>query len=99
MYFWIWLCNNFSYHSKYNILFQFPFFCFTGEYVIKEELDNDITGAECGPSCDLPLADLPLPEFFLNDTLQLDEAFPFGDLGDEASQVSVIFLQIELHTE
>ncbi|XP_017777366.1 PREDICTED: segmentation protein cap'n'collar-like isoform X2 [Nicrophorus vespilloides] len=45
----------------------------TGEYVIKGELEDSLTGAECGPSCDLPLGDLslPLPEFFLEQALQL----------------------------
>lgn len=44
-----------------------------GEYVIKGELNDTLSGADCGPSCDLPLGDLslPLPEFLLDD-LQLD---------------------------
>lgn len=74
---------------SYTTTLIFSFLYFTGEYVVKEELEDDISGADCGPSCDLPLADLPLPlpELFLNDSLQLDEAFRFTDLGDEASQV------------
>lgn len=54
---------------------------FSGEYVIKGE--EDTSGPESGPSCDLPLEDLslPLPEFLL------DEALRFVDLEDEVSQV------------
>nr|AUA18023.1 cap-n-collar isoform C2 [Leptinotarsa decemlineata] len=55
----------------------------TGEYVIKGEASVDLSsGEDCGPSCDLPLGDLslPLPEFLLDEALQL------VDLEDEAIQ-------------
>jgi hypothetical protein len=48
----------------------------TGEYVVKaEELTESLNGADCGPSCDLPLGDLslPLPEFLLDEALRLVE--------------------------
>ncbi|KAG5899706.1 hypothetical protein JTB14_030098 [Gonioctena quinquepunctata] len=61
----------------------------TGEYVIKGELDVDLSGADCGPSCDLPLGDLslPLPEFLL------DEALRLVDLDDEATPENSINLK------
>lgn len=62
-------------------------YCFflSGEYVVKsEELSESLTGADCGPSCDLPLGDLslPLPEFLLDEALRLVEL-------DDTPQVSV----------
>ncbi|XP_018578767.1 segmentation protein cap'n'collar isoform X1 [Anoplophora glabripennis] len=61
----------------------------TGEYVIKGELDETLSGADCGSSCDLPLGDLslPLPEFLL------DEALRLVDLDDETSQDTTINLK------
>lgn len=45
----------------------------TGEYVIKGELEDSLTGADCGPSCDFPLGDLQLPlsEYLIEQALQL----------------------------
>ncbi|XP_022900817.1 segmentation protein cap'n'collar isoform X2 [Onthophagus taurus] len=43
----------------------------TGEYVIGGDLENSLSAADCDPPCDLPLGDLPLPEFLLDEALQL----------------------------
>ncbi|KAF5294494.1 hypothetical protein FQR65_LT01620 [Abscondita terminalis] len=53
----------------------------TGEYVIKTDLDPPFSAENCGTSCDLPLEDLslPLPEFLLEEALQLvglDDVIP-----------------------
>lgn len=54
--------------------------------MIKGELNETLSGADCGTSCDLPLEDLslPLPEFLLDEALRLVE------LDDETSQVNVV---------
>lgn len=58
-----------------------------GEYVIKGELEDPLAGADCGPSCDLPLGDLslPLPEFLLEEALHL------VGLDDDTPQVGTCF--------
>lgn len=63
----------------------------TGEYVIKTELDQPFSTANCGSSCDLPLGDLslPLPEFLLEEALQL------VGLDDEIPQEGVNAKEIE----
>ncbi|KAK9695215.1 bZIP Maf transcription factor [Popillia japonica] len=63
----------------------------TGEYVIKGDLDNSLSGADSGPSCDLPLGDLalPLPEFLLEEALQL------VGLDDDTPQEGVSAKEVE----
>lgn len=65
---------------------------FAGEYVIKSEL-SDSLGADSGPSCDLPLGDfsLPLPEFLLEEALQL---VGLDDDSTEVSRILNLFLFI-----
>jgi hypothetical protein len=66
-----------------NVSLKLSFFVL-GEYVVKaEELTESLNGADCGPSCDLPLGDLslPLPEFLLDEALRLVEL-------DDTPQVS-----------
>lgn len=54
--------------------------------MIKGELNDTLSGADCGPSCDLPLGDLslPLPEFLLEEALQ------FVGLDEDISEVRCI---------
>ncbi|XP_018327033.1 segmentation protein cap'n'collar isoform X2 [Agrilus planipennis] len=63
----------------------------TGEYVIKEDLNEPVSGAAYSSSCDLPLEDLslPLPEYLLEEALQL-----IG-LDDETPETGVNAKEIE----
>ncbi|KAF5284797.1 hypothetical protein FQA39_LY04522 [Lamprigera yunnana] len=63
----------------------------TGEYVIKTELDQPLSAANCSPSCDLPLGDLslPLPELLLEDALR------FVGVDDDLPQEGVNAKEIE----